>query len=275
MVRFGYDGTKFRGWARQPALRTVEGEILAGLRRRGLLAGPVPRSLPVASRTDAGVSARGNALRIASELPGPALLRALNGLSPDIVFSGAHRVANNFVPRHALYRRYRYFEPIAPHDVPLWRSLLPRIARPIDARSFGRGVPQGAPVWREISRAEIAEEGPWMVVELTAPSFVWGMVRKIIAAFRAVEAGDLALRELDAAVTGERPLSLPLAEPEPLVLWEVGYPFTFEITNPRPSLRQQRYWNREIREASLRAVLLERLAPTEGPAEVAPLGQRG
>ncbi|HLE99861.1 MAG TPA: hypothetical protein VI540_08185, partial [Gaiellaceae bacterium] len=50
-----YDGTEFRGWARQPGLRTVEGAL------REALAAVFPRwdSLGVAGRTDAGVHATG------------------------------------------------------------------------------------------------------------------------------------------------------------------------------------------------------------------------
>ena len=53
-----YDGTDFRGWTRQPGLRTVQGvleEALATLLRRS----PPAPSLVVAGRTDAGVHATG------------------------------------------------------------------------------------------------------------------------------------------------------------------------------------------------------------------------
>ena len=54
-LTFAYDGTGFRGWAAQPGLRTVEGEV-----RRAL--DTTFRSwsgLAVAGRTDAGVHALG------------------------------------------------------------------------------------------------------------------------------------------------------------------------------------------------------------------------
>ena len=46
-----YDGTAFRGWARQPGLRTVE-QVLRDALAATLVA---PEGLAVAGRTDAGV----------------------------------------------------------------------------------------------------------------------------------------------------------------------------------------------------------------------------
>ena len=52
-----YDGTGFKGWARQPGLRTVQGEVEAALTM--LLRAPEPVLLACAGRTDTGVHARG------------------------------------------------------------------------------------------------------------------------------------------------------------------------------------------------------------------------
>ena len=56
-IDLAYDGTDFSGWAAQPGLRTVEGELSAALTT--LLRAPAPVRLTVAGRTDAGVHARG------------------------------------------------------------------------------------------------------------------------------------------------------------------------------------------------------------------------
>ena len=50
-----YDGSGFRGWAAQPGLRTVQGELEAALAT--VLREPV--QLTVAGRTDTGVHALG------------------------------------------------------------------------------------------------------------------------------------------------------------------------------------------------------------------------
>ena len=75
-----YDGTAFRGWARQPGARTVEGELrhaLAQLYRR-------VEALTVAGRTDTGVHALGNVVSVEVETgpPPERAAEALNGLLP-------------------------------------------------------------------------------------------------------------------------------------------------------------------------------------------------
>ena len=57
-----YDGTDFHGWAAQPGLRTVEGELSAGLTT--VLRLPEPARLTVAGRTDAGVHAAGQVVHV-------------------------------------------------------------------------------------------------------------------------------------------------------------------------------------------------------------------
>ena len=67
-------------------------------------------------------------------------------------------------------------------------------------------------------------------MEIRAPSFVWGMVRKIVAALREYDTGRLTLARLEAALAGRVRLTLPMAEPEGLVLWEVEYAIPWTLT---------------------------------------------
>lgn len=102
-----YDGAGFRGWARQPGLRTVQGELEAALAT--VLREPV--GLTVAGRTDTGVHARGQVASFAIDDEPPAdLARRLNGLGPeDVAVRAATVVADGFdARRDARSRTYRY-----------------------------------------------------------------------------------------------------------------------------------------------------------------------
>jgi tRNA pseudouridine38-40 synthase len=103
-----YDGTDFRGWARQPGLRTVEGVL------REALDAVVPPwdGLAVAGRTDAGVHATGQVASL-SAYGGPPpgrLAEALNAFLPDdVAVVAAGEARDGFHARFsATARSYRY-----------------------------------------------------------------------------------------------------------------------------------------------------------------------
>jgi len=247
VVRFGYDGSVYHGWARQPGLRTVEGEVGRAIVRKGVASTLASARLEVASRTDRGVSAVGNALALSSSLPTDALLRALNGIAPDILFTASRPVPDGFRARAALRRVYRYFEPQGNHDFRTWQSLARRFSGLVDVRSFGRGIPAGKPVWRTVESVTVSPISGGAMVEFRAPSFVWGMVRKIVAALRETEAGRVSIDRLEAAVRGDARLTLPMAEPERLVLWDVEYaePWVHRWAGPN---RHQSGWEASMRD---------------------------
>ncbi|MGN6275734.1 MAG: tRNA pseudouridine(38-40) synthase TruA [Solirubrobacterales bacterium] len=102
-----YDGSGFRGWARQPGLRTVQGDLETALAT--VLREPV--ELTVAGRTDTGVHARGQvaSFTLAGEVPED-LMRRLNGVGPDdVAVTSARVVGDGFdARRDAKARTYRY-----------------------------------------------------------------------------------------------------------------------------------------------------------------------
>lgn len=102
-----YDGAGFRGWAKQPGLRTVQGELETALAT--VLREPV--ELTVAGRTDTGVHARGQVASFTAAAEPPAdLMRRLNGVGPDdVAVTAASVVADGFdARRDATARSYRY-----------------------------------------------------------------------------------------------------------------------------------------------------------------------
>jgi tRNA pseudouridine38-40 synthase len=265
-VRFGYDGLAFAGWARQPGLRTVEGEILRGLVRPRIVPTAARAELEVASRTDRGVSAVGNALAVSTDRPGPILLRALNGISPEIFFTAAAPLPEGFRVRAAARRVYRYFEPAGDHDLGQWQTAARLFAGTLDVRSLGRGLTYSAPVLRTVESVRVEPHGDLLLVEVRAPSFVWGMVRKIVAALRAVDRGQLTLSRLSGALAGRDRLTLPMAEPERLLLWDVQYPFPWSLPWSGPNRHQARVWKSYREALSVRANVLEAIAEGHGPA---------
>ena len=119
-IDLAYDGTDFSGWAAQPGLRTVEGEVSAAL---GIILRTEPVRLTVGGRTDAGVHARGSVAHADIDptswagLPGrsgrppheAAVTRLAGVLPDDIVVRAVTSVSDDFDARFsALQRRYTY-----------------------------------------------------------------------------------------------------------------------------------------------------------------------
>lgn len=104
-----YDGSRFAGWQRQPAGRTVQGVMETAVER---LFGE-PATVLAAGRTDAGVHARGQAARVLlrGRWTAAALRRALNAVLPaDVWAAAAHPMRDGFHPRYsAVARRYTYY----------------------------------------------------------------------------------------------------------------------------------------------------------------------
>ena len=131
-----YDGTAFSGWAAQPGLRTVEGELRAALDEL------YPRwgGLAVAGRTDAGVHARGQVASFEAE-GGPPPERAapaLNGVLPDDVAAVASEAApDGFNARFsATGRSYRYRVWRREAHSPLERRRSLWLPRPVDEKAL-------------------------------------------------------------------------------------------------------------------------------------------
>jgi tRNA pseudouridine38-40 synthase len=102
-----YDGTDFHGWAPQPRLRTVCGELARALELPAT-------ALVVAGRTDAGVHAAANVVSVDAErlLPLPALARRL---PRDLAVVAATPAATGFDARaDARWRSYGYTLRTAP-----------------------------------------------------------------------------------------------------------------------------------------------------------------
>lgn len=238
------------------------------MERRGIVPARGAARLEVASRTDRGVSARANAFGLTSELPASALLRRLNTIAPEIFCTAASEVPADFRVRKPQRRVYRYFEPSPAGQDPAAEAALPLFQGRIDVRSFGRGLTTTGPVWREIESVTRRVHGPGSVLEVRAPSFVWGEVRKIVGAIREVAAGRLALPRLEAALQGRARLTLPMAEPDGLILWEVEYPVPWETWWSGPSRPQRALAQSAEASQQRRAAILDALrdrVDTVGP----------
>ena len=231
-----YDGTGFHGWAAQPELRTVEGEL------RGAL-GELYRSfesLAVAGRTDTGVHALGQVASVEVDGGPPAqrAAEALNTVLPDdVAVAGVEEEAPGFHARHSARSRayrYRIFRRRTPSPFEARRSWW--VPRPLDVgklersagllvgehdfRAFTPTETQHEAFRREVLAARWVERGGHLDFEIEADSFLRHMVRTLVGTMV-----DLDAERLPALLEGaERSEAGRTAPPWGLYLQRVTYP---------------------------------------------------
>ncbi|NJL84367.1 MAG: tRNA pseudouridine(38-40) synthase TruA [Chloroflexaceae bacterium] len=192
-----YLGTHFHGWQRQIRLRTVQEEIEAAI------ASVTHRALSIhgAGRTDTGVHAAAQVAHFDAPGPIPAQRWAavLNSRLPqDILIRDSAPVAANWHAQFsALWRRYRYTiytdkRPnlfIKPYSWHYYRATLDesRMAAALesllgkhDLSAFRRAGSARAHSFIEVQAAQCDRRGPFLVIEIQADGFLYGMVRLLV-----------------------------------------------------------------------------------------------
>ncbi len=258
-VKIAYDGRDFKGSQRQPDELTVEGEVIQALRKIEAIASAEEAGFKTASRTDRGVSALGNVVSFKTNFKKNELLGAMNSAS-KLVYSHAYtEVPEDFNPRYASLRWYRYFLPI--EDLRIERA--ERCARIFigehDFRHFCK-VDERETLKR-IERVESIKVGNFLIIDLFAREFLRNMVRRMVAAICEVGKGRATLGKVKRALRGQD-FSFGLAPAENLILMDIKYQFEFVQGGPAALTRKiKRYED----DAFLRLAFIDSLQSRVAP----------
>jgi tRNA pseudouridine38-40 synthase len=258
-IDLAYDGTDFHGWAVQPGLRTVQGELATALATALRLPSV---ELVCAGRTDAGVHARGQVVHADVVTHDALILRRLNGLLPRDV--RVRRVADappGFDARFgALWRRYAYrvadsaaaLDPLARRHVLAW-------GRPLDLDAMNEASAllvgrhdfasfckqrEGATTIRTLLDLSWARDDAGVAVAtVRADAFCHSMVRSLVGCLIAIGEGRRPVSWAGEILrAGVRDPAVTVAHAHGLTLEEVAYPpddelaARAELTRTRRSL---------------------------------------
>lgn len=256
-----YDGSGFAGWARQPNLRTVQGELESALatvfRRNG-----EPPQLTVAGRTDAGVHATGQVAHLDLDdaqlkhltkphgdgplEPGWALQKRLNGIAgmqSDVRVQAATIAPPGFDARFSpIFRRYEYrIADAAATRNPLLRGHTVWYPSTLDLTAMnavGRELSglhdwaaycrprEGATTIRDLQSFTWERDATGVLIaRLQADAFCHSMVRALVGAAVSVGEGKLAGdRLVGIRDEAQRTSEFKVMPAAGLTLVEVGYP---------------------------------------------------
>lgn len=258
-----YDGTNFTGWAKQPGIRTVQGELEAALATIFRRYGPPP-TLTVAGRTDAGVHATGQVAHLDLDQaqlvhlaaphgrgakaadPATALTKRLNGiagLKSDVYVSAVTVAPPGFDARFSpIWRRYEYrIADASATRNPLLRGHTVWYPASLDAEAMNRAAREllglhdwaaycrpreGATTIRELQDFSWERDSTGVLVaRLQADAFCHSMVRALVGATVSVGEGKLGGERL-VGIRGEaqRTSEFKVMPAAGLTLIEVGYP---------------------------------------------------
>lgn len=258
-IDLAYDGTDFRGWAAQPGLRTVQGDLATAF-TTVLRLPEGSLQLVCAGRTDAGVHARGQvahvdvpldvskaANRQLSELD--VVTRRINGfLGRDVRIKQISEAPEGFDARFAaLWRRYAYrivddpirVDPLTRNHVLAWQRNLDVDAMSAAAQSLV-GLHDFAAFCKKREGAttvrtlldfdwERRDDGV-LVGHVRADAFCHSMVRALAGCMVAVGEGRRPVEWAAEIMRGRlRDPNVTVVAPHGLTLEEVAYPADAEL----------------------------------------------
>ncbi len=241
-----YDGTHYHGFQLQAALPTIQWEIEKAL--WGLTGEKI--RVMAASRTDAGVHAKGQVVnfRSKSALSPETFVNGLNYyLARDIAIKAAYRVGDSFnVRRDATSREYNYYILNSLIRSPIREGFSYRVGGHLDievmnqacqaligehdfisfASSMGVGIKN---TMRRVHRAEMERDGELAVFNIVANSFLTHQVRNTVGTLIRVGLGKMKVDEFCSIMETKKPgLAGPTAPARGLCLMQVNYPYPFE-----------------------------------------------
>jgi tRNA pseudouridine38-40 synthase len=267
-IDFGYDGTDFAGFAKQPGLRTVQSELVKGLE---VIFGKDNKdfAMRVAGRTDAGVHAQHQVVHVdlsPSQIQrigrNPDVASRVNTALPqDVRLFSFEKAPAGFDARYsAIYRRYRY--KIADHasfldpllvryvlklkvdlDLKLMRQAAKEMVGLHDFGAFCKPR-AGATTIRNLRYIRITRNrkaGNIVEIELKGDAFCHNMVRSLTGALVAVARGRASAQDVkDRLVSANRVGSFKVLGGKGLSLIEVGYPKDSRLAEQAEKARKLR-----------------------------------
>ena len=227
-IKFAYNGSKFNGYARQPNQKTVEGDLIKALTKKGYIKNPKESIFRSASRTDRDVSSLGSVISFNTNKSEMNILQDLSAELLDIIAYGFAKVEPDFYPRYARYRRYRYFLKNEDFNVKKIITAASCFTGKHNFSNFAKVEEFKIPI-REIDNIVIELKENFLIIEFFAKTFLWNQIRRIISALEKIGNGKLSENEIiEALEHPDKKFDFGISPAKTLMLMNIVYDFDFK-----------------------------------------------
>ncbi|NVM54399.1 MAG: tRNA pseudouridine(38-40) synthase TruA, partial [Candidatus Helarchaeota archaeon] len=185
-----------------------------------------------AGRTDKGVHALGQVVAISTSKK--VVLPAINSFLPKNIVVWAIKMVNKkFNPRFdAFSRYYRYYTYYSGEDMNSMRAGARILEGIHDFQLFSKKYPEKNTI-RHVDQIRVEKKESFLIFHVTANTFLWQMVRRIVDALLKIGQSQWQLKDLK-DLLDLSPDSNIHTRPRPvnglgsLILWDIEYPFQFQ-----------------------------------------------
>jgi tRNA pseudouridine38-40 synthase len=188
-LKLAYIGTNYSGFQAQRGCLTIEGVLIQAFEKIGITESGQRMRFSASGRTDKGVHALGAVVAFETKAPMLATPRTINAELPSDIWTWASaHVPLSFDARRAAARRtYQYMLYDRGYDVHAMRSAAELLK---GIHNFKNFTPEknGSTI-REIQSIGVRVFGSFVTIDITADSFLWNMVRRIVTSLTFVGSG--------------------------------------------------------------------------------------
>ncbi len=223
--KVAYIGTNFYGFQRQPKFPTVEGELFRAFKKAGVMDDPIKSCYSIAGRTDRGVHSLGNVVSLKPD--SEATINQINYYLPSsIQIIAKAEVPDNFKPRYAEYRYYRYVFFNDPYrntslDLKKMQNASKIFEGEHNFQNFTKRC-ERTPI-RFIKEVKVSQNKMITVIDVVGQSFLWNMVRKMVQVITMVGADKMDEEDMALLLNPDIYASITPVPPEGLILMDVNY----------------------------------------------------
>jgi len=243
-LKFAYNGMKFQWYARQPKLKTVEGEIIDLLIQYNIIKNVKKSKFRSASRTDKGVSALGNVIAFDTNLTKNLVFKKIKNNKKDILFYGIKNVEPDFYPRYAKFRVYSYYLKKRDFDFDKIIDITSVFIGGHNFSNYAKLESDKNPI-RKIENIILTKQDNYLIFDFYAQTFLWHQIRRIVSAIEKYGNEKLKKEQINEALNNpNKKVDFGLAPAEPLILKDVVYNFEFEYD--KKQLNKLTYLKRDI-----------------------------